>query len=70
MNSLTMTPQGPASGRRQGRSRACSSNHAMTGECSAWEESVDTAGEEAGDAVMADGILARFASPGAPDRGR
>ena len=31
MNSLTITPQAPASGRRQGRSRACSSNQAMTG---------------------------------------
>src|SRR5690606_18411423 len=34
MNSLTITPQAPASGRRQGRSRACSSNQSMTGECS------------------------------------
>ncbi len=31
MNSLTITPQGPASGRRQGRSRALSSNQSMTG---------------------------------------
>ncbi len=60
MNSLTMTPQGPASGRRQGRSRACSSNQAMTGECSAWDASGDVSGEGLVDAVMADGILARF----------
>ena len=35
MNSLTITPQAPASGRRQGRSRACSSNQSMRGACRA-----------------------------------
>ncbi|WP_192938987.1 hypothetical protein [Streptomyces cinnamoneus] len=44
MNSLTITPHGPASGRRHGRSRACTSNQSMTGECS----SVDVCGVGAG----------------------
>ncbi len=66
MNSLTMTPQAPASGRRQGRSRACRSNQARTGRCS----SAGTAGtpgipeasgtEGVSMEVMAPPILTRF----------
>ncbi|GGP76615.1 hypothetical protein GCM10010214_59990 [Streptomyces abikoensis] len=77
MNSLTITPHGPASGRRQGRSRACTANQSITGACNR----VDVWGVVAGIAVMSSPILARprgaakrlepasaTRAPGRPDR--
>jgi hypothetical protein len=58
MNSLTMTDHAPASGRRHGRSRACSSNQSITAPCSdpAAGSATETGEEEAEGAADAEGV--------------
>lgn len=64
MNSLTMTPHAPASGRRQGRSRACSPNQSITAE---WRAAGEATGGGAAESTAAAVAVAALAAvfPGA-----